>query len=411
MPSSPRAQIVFALCLLATLYGTLPATAQTDPPPEPHRRKIAVSGPHETRIPPAGTTVPMPRFQNIPYVEAYVNGKGPYRLVVDTGAPLLGLNNAVADDLKLPATSLGDTPGTRIKVRSPGGDGRPATPRDVDTLKIGNAEFSGVQALASDSPFTSDFDGVLGLAVFRDCLLTFDYPAGELRLAQGTLPPANGRDVLDYETRMGKIVFAADVDGQPFDFTLDTGASAWFVFPKALTKRSKYLHGPVEAHQARTIDRTITVQMARLDCRLQLGRHTFLRPYGLVEGDTDLTVIGSGALDEFALTLDQANRRLRLTRTSDAALTPPPYRTFGFSMRRDGQTITISHVVPKSPAQAAGLQAGDAVVSIADKPAAEVYGRPLMRTLVQQDSVKVRYLPTGATAPRDADIRICELIP
>lgn len=411
MGSLPSARAGLSVSLIAALLGALPATAQVVHSPNGPSRALAIPGPRESLIPAGGVAVPMPRFQNIPHVEAYVNGKGPYRFVVDTGAPLFCLNNSLAEDLKLPGAALAGASGARVVVRSPGGDGRPATPHEVETLKIGDAEFHGVPALASDSPFSRDFDGVLGLAVFRDCLLTYDYRAGKLRLERGELPPANGQDILDYDTRMGKLFLPAEVDGQPFDFALDTGASAWFVFPKALTKQRPYVYGPVPGHKARTIDRAIVVQMARLASRLKLGQHTFERPYGFVEGDTDLAVIGSGALDEFALTIDQANKRLRLARASGTAIVPPPYRMFGFGMLREGDTIKVNYVVPKSPAEQAGLKEGDVILALADKPAAEIYGRPIMKELAQKASIKVRYTPANASEPREIEVPICELIP
>lgn len=410
MPSSITRSILRTVLSVA-LVGAYPVEAQVVGRSDGTSQEMIMRGPIETAVPAGGTVVPMQFFQNIPHVDVYVNGKGPYRLVVDTGAPVLCLNSAVADELKLPPATLAGGAGANVVLRSPGGAGQAGSLREVETLKIGDAEFRGVRAVTSESPFTDDFDGVLGMAVFRDCLLTYDYPAGKLRLAQGELPPRNGRDVLDYVVRRGKLIVSADVDGQPFDFTLDTGASAWFVFPEALTKRCSYVYGPVEGHKARTIDRETIVQMARLSCRLKLGDHVFERPYGTVEGDTSLAVIGSGALDEFTLTIDQSNKRLRLSRVGNSAIVPPPYRVFGFGMRREGDAVRINYVIPKSPAQQAGLKEGDTIIALADKPVAEIYGRPIMKELAKKESIKVKYVPAGESSSREIALPTLELIP
>jgi len=249
------------------------------------------------------------------------------------------------------------------------------------------------------------------MAVFSDCLLTYDYPAGELRLARGELPPSDGRDVLDYAVRRSKLLLPVVVDGRPFDFVLDTGASLWFKFPAAVTQNCSYLHGPVESSKARTIDREFVVRTARLSSRLQLGRHAFEHPYGAVEDERDLAVIGSGALDEFVLTIDQRNKRLRLARASEEAIVPPPLRVFGFGLRREEGGIKIHYVVPKSPAERAGLKEGDVIVALAGKPVEEVHGLPIMKELAKQKSIKVRYSPANESLEREIELPIFELIP
>ena len=403
-------RMVLPIVIVVAILCVCPAPAQIVKSSDgtPHS-KVTILGPRETLIPDGGAVVEMMRLNNLPNVEAYINGKGPYRLVIDTGAPLLCLNQSVADELKLPAPA--NTGGPIIRISSPGGPGRPAEPREIESLKIGAAEFRGFQTLASDSPFSNDFDGVIGLAVFSDCLFTFDYPAGKLRISRGELPPSDGKEILDYTTSRAKLIIPVQIDDQTFDFVVDTGASLWFKFPHAATKNGRYLCGPVETAKARTIDREIIINTARLPNTLRVGRHAFEHPYGVVDDVRDMASIGSGALDDFVLTIDQKNSRLRLARAAENSIVQPPLRAFGFGMRRTADGIKIDYVIPNSPAQRAGLKEGDRVVAIADKSIEEIHAQPIMKELVKQDSIKVRYTPANETQEREIEVPMCVLIP
>lgn len=409
MPRSYPKSSAFPIMLGLAIVIAYPTHAQSTKSSDGPTRGVTIPGPRESHIPENGTVVEMLRFSNLPNVEAYLNGKGPYRFVVDTGAPLLCLNQSVADELKLPPPAHAGT--ASVRLGSPGGPGRPAEPREIESLRIGDAEFRGVRILASDSPFSNDFDGVIGLAVFQDCLLTFNYPAGKLRISQGELPPGDGSEILDYTLLRAKPVIPVLIDDRKFDFVLDTGASLWFKFPHEATQDCTYLFGPVEASKARTIDREIIINLARLPNILRVGRHVFERPYGVVDDVRDMASIGSGALDDFVLTVDQKNSRLRLARAGEDAIVPPPLRVVGFGMRRTQDGVKIDYVLPNSPARKAGLKEGDLVVALADRPVEEIHGRPIMKELVKQESIKVRYVPANETAEREIELKIFELIP
>jgi hypothetical protein len=67
---------------------------------------------------------------------------------------------------------------------------------------------SGVKFAVRDLPAVPgrsepEFDGVLGIGLFKDYLLVLDYPARRVRIEKGELPPTDGREVLDFEERRG----------------------------------------------------------------------------------------------------------------------------------------------------------------------------------------------------------------
>ncbi len=368
--------------------------------------------PKETIIPNGAVEIPMQRLHNLPIVEAHINGQGPYRLVVDTGAPGLIVNKNIATALELPPPAKFGS-GFEIKVAGPNGNGLPATFHEVRSLKLGDAEFRAVETLALDSPIGRRFDGAIGIGMLRDCLLVFDYPAGKIRLTKTSLPPANGRDVFDFTYRnpFSAPVVAVNVNETPHQFVIDTGASAWFVFSEAVTKSCPYASEPVEGPGAQTVDRKFDTKIGRLRGRLTVGEYAFNEPYGTINEGMNRALIGNQALASFVFSLDQVNQRVRLERADKSPITLPPYRAAGFGLTKGETGFTISRVRDGSPAQQAGLTIGDTVVSIDGRPTEEVYGFQAWERILKGDSVRIRTIPAGSTEAREHEIEVVTLLP
>src|SRR6185295_17325652 len=132
------------------------------------------------------------------------------------------IDPSVAERLKLP-----------LSGRAINGDPSRENDREVATamielLTIGKAEVRNVTAVVRPQRLTKDYpdiDGILGFALFTDYLLTLDYPAMQVRLARGVLPPANGGDILNFEIEnripvielaIGRIHVPAHIDSGNF---------------------------------------------------------------------------------------------------------------------------------------------------------------------------------------------------
>src|SRR5215212_7278218 len=147
--------LLLLLCLALPAAGAQqPVMYQPDSAPP---RRIAMSR--------AGIEVPLadPGIPNttLPVVEIMVNGRGPFRFGVETGAGFVAVSRAFVE-------AAGPLP------RSGGPDEIPEY--RVDSITLGGATFHDVKVSAMPRPPTG-VDGVLGLPFFRDLLLTIDYPA------------------------------------------------------------------------------------------------------------------------------------------------------------------------------------------------------------------------------------------
>jgi predicted aspartyl protease len=121
--------------------------------------------------------IPFQPFYGLMLVEVQVNGQGPYRFLVDSGATATVLSNALLDELKIPTLSNAVT-------SCVGGTGKTATKlAKVDRLKVGELEFSNLPVSSFDNTiFAELIDGVLSTADLADFLITLDYPDQKILL-------------------------------------------------------------------------------------------------------------------------------------------------------------------------------------------------------------------------------------
>ena len=211
-------------------------------------------------------------------------------------------------------------------------------------------------------------DGIVGLPLFRDVLLTIDYPHAALRVERGELPPPDGRDVLPIRFGAGgRALIPLNLGGRELWAHLDSGFSGGLVVPDravadfpgaeaAVSAGDKFnfVHGG--SGRART---------ARLTDDLRLGRHVIRRPVVSVGLGQEPT-LGTEYLRHFAVTIDQKNRRVRFARTEPSPIEVPPVYRAGFEA--DPSTGTVKYVMPDSGAQRAGMRVGDRVTAVEGVP-------------------------------------------
>lgn len=176
---------------------------------------------------------PMPPLPllNLPACQAMINGRGPYRLIVDTGGSiLLSLDEAVAEEIGLKVIASSS-------VRGIGGR-QTAGQALVETLQLGpitcrrvvTRTFGVRQAIAHAA------DGILGTGIFGEARLTLDLQSGQLRVAPSSERPAAGTAA---ELRLvgdAKPMVLLELDGAPAVALLDSGADAIAVSPSRLRR-------------------------------------------------------------------------------------------------------------------------------------------------------------------------------
>ena len=171
---NPRALLLAEIALFLTLSPALAQQFPAKPIEKPAAKPLVV--PFETLK--SGHMA----------VQIKVNGKGPYRVIFDTGAPINLLNNKLAKEADL----LKDSPksilpfvGTIAEVK-------------VKQLEVGTAEAIDQQAIVMDHPLVELMSkklgplyGIVGFPFFARYRMTIDYQAETLTFVANGYKPAN----------------------------------------------------------------------------------------------------------------------------------------------------------------------------------------------------------------------------
>jgi hypothetical protein len=112
-----------------------------------------------------------------------INGKGPYRLIFDTGAPVTVLNSKVAKETGILNEENMGPPMPLLEIK----------PLRIKTLELGGLKSDNVPTMVMDHPTVAAMDkvfgpveGILGLTFFARYRLTIDYQTQEM-----TFTPVN----------------------------------------------------------------------------------------------------------------------------------------------------------------------------------------------------------------------------
>jgi hypothetical protein len=166
---------------------------------------------------------------NLPSCEVRINGKGPYRMILDTGGSLvLSLDEAVAEELGLKSIA-------QASVR--GVNGKQDTGQTlVDELRIGEITCRRVvtRTFGISASLLNSADGLIGTGLFGDARMTLDFAAGRLMVAPSGDTAARGRPLDIRIVADAKLIAPLTLQGEPAVGLLDTGADVTALTPSRL---------------------------------------------------------------------------------------------------------------------------------------------------------------------------------
>jgi predicted aspartyl protease len=221
---------VMALASLGALTGArapgaLPDASPTVPPvklPEQHPDEVVVTAPEPRYVAPTLRD----RLGRI-WAPVYLNGKGPYRLVLDTGASHSAIIAAVATDLGLPPAGA---------MLLHGVTGSATVPFvTVDTFVVGDMEAqSMLLPIVPDA--LGGADGVLGMEGLNDKRIFIDFMHDKITILHShkVRAPYGFVTVPLTRTANGLLMAAAMVGGIRVKAIIDTGGQATVANPALL---------------------------------------------------------------------------------------------------------------------------------------------------------------------------------
>jgi predicted aspartyl protease len=212
--------------LLALLQAatSVPPAAAPDPTAPPALDPAALPSPlpvDASTVPgtPASTAVKLREIDTRMTVPVLINGKGPFRFIVDSGATRTVISSTLAAQLGLP------TAGT-VPLHSVGGES------DVPAVKIDSLYVGALPAKEIVAPVLDEANlgglGILGIDTLQGKKVVIDLLHHAMSVEPAdkhVVPASDGEIVVTARSRFGQLVLAdADAAGQKIYAIVDTGS-------------------------------------------------------------------------------------------------------------------------------------------------------------------------------------------
>ncbi len=293
-----------------------------------------------------------------------------HEFIVDTGASVNVLDSAIAESLGLEV--IGE-----MQIGAPGGPQISGNIVKLPLAHVGGATIRNASFVTMDLVKFSggSTEGVLGMGLFRDYLLTYDYERSQIRVSRDVLS-AEEPGVMPYSNVGGHIQIDMDVAGTTLATHVDTGSMGGFTLPIDLKASLALKESGQGESKARMVGGDRDVQYGQLDGDILFAGTRYEHPHvGFMDPSPGYGNVGAGILGEFVLSIDQQNQLIRFQRSvrkpiAAAGNTP---RRLGVQFRGmpGGSVLTIGYVEPGSLGEKSGLLTGDVLLTLNDKPSEE----------------------------------------
>lgn len=258
----------------------------------------------------APVSAPIELIHDKPYVSITVNGRGPFRFLIDTGTGGQALvSPELADELALPVVG-------HARLVDPSGKGEQRS--DIllmHSLNFGDVAFADVHAIRHRLYGEEEnCKGVLGFTLFKNYLLTLDYPGHRIVLATGAINQDGGGSVMPFRMPDGVPIAPLRIDGQRVEAQIDSGGTG-LSLPDAVAARLKFTSTPIAFGSGESLATRFQIKAARLRQDVRVGRYTFKQAFVEINPAFPLVNLGSTPLKNFVVTFDQAKLLMRLYST------------------------------------------------------------------------------------------------
>jgi hypothetical protein len=354
-------------------------------------------------------TVPAQLFGNHLVVEAKWDRTGPYRFLVDTGSSVTLVTPALAR--RYPGRELPPAFAEPVRVRGADGTVVELPRATLRRLELGGVRFADLDVVLHDcaalsAHFGVKIDGVLGFPLFREALLTLDYPGSRVVLQPARTAPTLPGTVIPFDDARKTPLITLKVGERSLIALIDSGSDAAFSLnPVGFSPR--FAAGPVTGATVGHLAGERTQRIGRLAEAITVGEYGFAEP--VVDLTEELAAIGGGALRHFAVSFDQVRDRVTFFRDSRAPITAAPVRSAGVSFSKTPAYWRVAGVVPGSPAAAVGVERGDLVIRIAGEPVAKWDLRRYEQLVASAEEITLTFLQ--GTVEMEKRVRVFALLP
>lgn len=306
---------------------------------------LAIDRPAEAQKSPAQGVLPTTQCGHYFVAETYINGKGPFQMLLDSGASMTTISKEVD------------------AVVNPG--------RRIESLRLGELRLTGSVRYQTktfdhlDRALGIEIDGILGHDVFRPVLLTYDYPAGEIRYRIGEL--RKDMPGIAPMSRSRRPFVGAVVGDRKLNILLDTGLSGSLQFEEMDT--FSFESDPIVVGATGRFDGFELSRAGRLTEDVVFGSFVLEKP--VVHNASGTPLIGQGILKDFVVTMDQQSGLVQIVRpdgtNQETPITARPLIGTGLIVIPQENALAVARIEDDSNAALAGLQKGDLITHINQK--------------------------------------------
>jgi len=252
------------------------------------------------------TSIPVSLHYGVPFVKVMVNGRGPFSFIVDTGTNrAVIVSPSLARALKMPVlgqTNLVDLSGKyRERVQEVA----------VSTILVAGREFHpGLALVHRTLQSVGSYDGILGFGLFKNMMLTLDYPRHCMDLSEGDLAGAEGGNVMPLMlSRIGPMTMLT-VGDQAVMAVIDTGGGG-LNLPASVARKVEFERYTEVVVREQTQVSTTYFRGGEMKGQLRLGGYVFRDPFVSINSLVPFASIGSAPLQDFVVTFDQKHQLVR----------------------------------------------------------------------------------------------------
>lgn len=316
-------------------------------------------------------------YYECPYVQVYVNGRGPFTFLIDTGASYTVVSSRVVAAAR-PHVMVDRNPPDRDVVR-------------LATMRIGGVTLEHVWAVQDDN---FDVDGILGFRSFGLANVLFDLANRELRVS-ATPFDLPGSFELPYDPFRYVPVIPLGIGGRTVPILIDTGDDAYGLeIRRSELGDARVEHPPIAAGRVINGANEQPTAVTTLSDRVTLGPvHAEAAVIG-VNDSLPVGDIGYDVLRQFRVAFDPRRHVVSFQPLfSGDRFDIPANRSIGFSFSFGEERVTM--VRAGSAAEQAGMTAGDTLVSIGGQPVRGFNPRRWDALIRGNASIAVRWRRAG----------------
>jgi predicted aspartyl protease len=307
-------------------------------------------------------------------VQATINGKGPYHFVLDTGAGITVLTPDLAK--RLASKSTGNDVANGM-----GGKAVQITTTSLDRVSVGAATQTNVAAATIPLPLDLTYqgrygtiDGIIGYSFLRHYVTTIDIAHHRATFTPSAVFHAPQVAPIALTFSGGNIPVApAAIDGAPGHFEIDSGNNAQVVLTGAFASAHHVAESSTSsAHtQYEGVGGRVNATLVRLQ-NITTGSMT-VHDIAATISSAKGAMLNDAALDgnfgydflrRFVATIDYSHATMYLVPTAQADAFRPIVGSGIMPKRNADGTFGVAGVNAGSPAERAGVEAGDTILKI-----------------------------------------------